>query len=600
MGFFRFRRTLRIVPGVRLNFSGSGASVSLGPRGLHFTIGQRGTRTTVGLPGSGISWTSYQSYGNGRSPPNRQVSQPSDTDNYEPISSDGNATVIDSAPIEQLVANSTIDIAEALNASRTRWQSYKIVLAILSALFVATSVMAIGSAAALSPVAEFCVVFGAAIIIGSIALHGRQSSTISLDYGLSTDSLERFKALAQAFDALVGCSRIWRIPLERQQTDWKRNAGASKTVERKQVSLTRGNPPLVKSNIEFLQLPLGKEIVYFTPDAILVVAAGRVAALRYSDVEIVCRQTRFIEDDAAPSDAKVVGETWRYLNRDGGPDRRFANNRKLPICLYGEIDFKSTSGLNERMQCSRVDACEGFASTVAAIRATDVSAASNMLDNSSTVPSISLEQNQSSDGVDVNAAYAQETDIARSLALNHGKFWEFLLVEELLRSKLQLLKSDCDELARIVPRKLLTGREFVNWVGRECTELSSVITNMAACIDKGLIDALGKPGVSGDAIKMLNIVNSIFHDCRRFLDFERAVGAVEVPSAFYDLKASFRGITVNIVHVAEDLKAQWSRNTEALRNGATNFELKVHFEVPPQAKTALEEIEKIKEKPGLL
>ena len=157
----------------------------------------------------------------------------------------------------------------------------------------------------------------------------------------------------------------------------------SKTVERKQVSLTRGNPPLIKSNIEFLQLPLGKEILYFTPDAILVVAGDRVAALPYNDVEIVCRQTRFIEDDAAPSDAKVVGETWRYINRDGGPDRRFANNRKLPICLYGEIDFKSASGLNERIHCSRVDVSEEFASTTAAIRTTDVSTASNLLNSTS-------------------------------------------------------------------------------------------------------------------------------------------------------------------------------------------------------------------------
>jgi hypothetical protein len=53
MGFFRFRRTFKIVPGVRFNLSKSGASVSFGPRGLHYTVGPKGTRTTVGLPGSG-------------------------------------------------------------------------------------------------------------------------------------------------------------------------------------------------------------------------------------------------------------------------------------------------------------------------------------------------------------------------------------------------------------------------------------------------------------------------------------------------------------------------------------------------------------------
>src|SRR5258706_12044851 len=109
MGFFRFRRTFRIVPGVRLNLSGSGASVSLGPRGLHFTIGPHGTRATVGLPGSGISWTAYQAYssGNRSSLPNRPSPNAGDVDSNEATSLDRNATVIDSAPIDQLVASST-------------------------------------------------------------------------------------------------------------------------------------------------------------------------------------------------------------------------------------------------------------------------------------------------------------------------------------------------------------------------------------------------------------------------------------------------------------------------------------------------------------
>jgi hypothetical protein len=47
------------------------------------------------------------------------------------------------------------------------------------------------------------------------------------------------------------------------------------------------------------------------------------------------------------------------------------------------------------------------------------------------------------------------------------------------------------------------------------------------------------------------------------------------------------------------LNVQWSRNTEALRNGAQKFELKVHFESPSQIQAALEEFERIKNKPEL-
>ena len=52
----RFQRRLTIVPGVRLNFSKSGVSTSLGVRGAHLTLGKT-PRVTVGLPGFGLSWT---------------------------------------------------------------------------------------------------------------------------------------------------------------------------------------------------------------------------------------------------------------------------------------------------------------------------------------------------------------------------------------------------------------------------------------------------------------------------------------------------------------------------------------------------------------
>lgn len=59
---FRFRRTLKIAPGIRLNLGKKGISTSIGPRGPKITLGKSGVRTTVGLPGSGLSYTSYHRY----------------------------------------------------------------------------------------------------------------------------------------------------------------------------------------------------------------------------------------------------------------------------------------------------------------------------------------------------------------------------------------------------------------------------------------------------------------------------------------------------------------------------------------------------------
>lgn len=54
---FRFRRSMKVAPGVRLNFTHRGVGVRLGPRGagISFHSSGRGTRS-VGLPGSGMYW----------------------------------------------------------------------------------------------------------------------------------------------------------------------------------------------------------------------------------------------------------------------------------------------------------------------------------------------------------------------------------------------------------------------------------------------------------------------------------------------------------------------------------------------------------------
>ncbi len=54
---FRFYKRIRLIPGLRVNLSRSGASLSIGHRGAWYTIGQRGQRVTLGLPGTGIFYT---------------------------------------------------------------------------------------------------------------------------------------------------------------------------------------------------------------------------------------------------------------------------------------------------------------------------------------------------------------------------------------------------------------------------------------------------------------------------------------------------------------------------------------------------------------
>ena len=58
---FRFQRRIKIAPGISLNLSKSGVSTSIGPRGAKVTLGHGKVRTTIGVPGTGLSYTEWNS-----------------------------------------------------------------------------------------------------------------------------------------------------------------------------------------------------------------------------------------------------------------------------------------------------------------------------------------------------------------------------------------------------------------------------------------------------------------------------------------------------------------------------------------------------------
>ncbi len=53
---FRFRRSLSIFPGFKINLSKSGVSATLGVAGANVNLNKDGLRGTIGVPGSGLSY----------------------------------------------------------------------------------------------------------------------------------------------------------------------------------------------------------------------------------------------------------------------------------------------------------------------------------------------------------------------------------------------------------------------------------------------------------------------------------------------------------------------------------------------------------------
>ena len=74
---WRFRKSVKLFPGVRLNISKGGISTTFGPRGVSVNLGKRGTRATVGVPGTGVSYSTLSSGGGTGQPMANQVTKPS-------------------------------------------------------------------------------------------------------------------------------------------------------------------------------------------------------------------------------------------------------------------------------------------------------------------------------------------------------------------------------------------------------------------------------------------------------------------------------------------------------------------------------------------
>ena len=92
------------------------------------------------------------------------------------------------------------------------------------------------------------------------------------------------------------------------------------------------------------------------PDKILIEKNGKLGAVDYRKTRIDVNRDEVKNGDChIPSDTSVSRYSWQYVNRDGSPDKRFKDNKKVPICWYGGIYIQSPEGLNVKIFVSNVN-----------------------------------------------------------------------------------------------------------------------------------------------------------------------------------------------------------------------------------------------------
>jgi hypothetical protein len=368
MGFY-IRKGFNFGP-LRLNLSRSGLGASFGVKGARIGIGPRGSYIHMGRGGLYYRQPLHL----GQESPATLPSQYHPSVPQQPAIIDGLQEISSASAIE-MVDSSAEQLLQELNRVKRRRDLFPIIVLAGIAMFVHLAVLSL----------QWWVYVVALLAVVCLAILARHNDvtngTAILNYSFGGDSSKGFAELRNAFARLAGCGGVWHVEAAGQTTDWKRNAGVSTLERRTNNCPTISRPPRVECNVDVPSLSTGRTHLYFFPDRLLVYDSSGVGAVSYTDLNVQAGETRFVEDESVPSDAQQVGTTWRFVARSGGPDRRFNNNRQLPILLYGQLSLTSASGLNELFQCSVPAIAAGCATAVGGFRAAHPTATYNADEN---------------------------------------------------------------------------------------------------------------------------------------------------------------------------------------------------------------------------
>jgi hypothetical protein len=203
-------------------------------------------------------------------------------------------------------------------------------------------------------------------LVSALALRkfDSQRKHVILTYKLDDLLQSSYAELRNGTSALASAHRVWRVMTRDVSADTKYTAGAVHILSRKNCGINDGVPGHFQTNIPVSRLAAYDQTFYFFPDQILVYQGGLVGAVSYADISASTMPTRFVESDGVPSDAVVVGRTWQYTNKGGGPDRRFAHNPELPVAQYAAINLVSKSGMILYLHCSSLNGAQIFVSAL--------------------------------------------------------------------------------------------------------------------------------------------------------------------------------------------------------------------------------------------
>lgn len=348
MGFY-IRKSVSAGP-FRFNLSGSGLGLSVGVKGFRVGTGPRGNYVHMGRGG-----LYYRASLGGAHNQRRAPSGPSPAPPTSPAS-------IETGNVMEMRPSDSSQLLEQINEKLALARLWPWTLA--GGLLL--SVLAAGQPQIASAAGSIFVL--TAIVTAAAAYWDQQRKTVVVLYDLDVAPQQAFERLTHAFDDVAKAQCIWNIETSSHTDDWKRNAGATQLISRNPVRLTYRSPPIIKTNIAVPSIVGGRHTIYFFPDVVLVIDGRRAGAISYEQLSVQWCSSAYLEDGRVPSDAQVIGHSWRFVNKNGGPDRRFNNNRQIPRVNYQKMTLLGPGGFQKVLQISKNNDRSDFDSALNGLR----------------------------------------------------------------------------------------------------------------------------------------------------------------------------------------------------------------------------------------
>lgn len=352
---------------VRFNFSGSGIGVSAGIPGLRLGTGPRGAYISGGVGGF-----RYRKSLGARNSQASTVSTPARPESITPSGEptprlpDGpSPTVVGTVEhnvkdVLELADSNGDALLQSMNEQRSRQALWPFAAVGLFVAFLLLRNMGQNW-----PTAVHLAVAGLfAGIVGWVKWRDGVQRLTVLFFEPDVRSSQVFDQLTASTRTAAAARKVKSVSNTSQYADTKYTAGAAQGLKFEEADLSVGQAPAVASNVDVPLLRAGRTLLAFYPDRVLAFQGKSVGAVDYHRLEAASRPSQFIEHESVPSDARVIEHTWQYVNKKGGPDKRFKNNRQLPVCAYNAFHLSTPDGLDVRFLASKEGCFDGLAQAI--------------------------------------------------------------------------------------------------------------------------------------------------------------------------------------------------------------------------------------------